>query len=814
MKISRTPFLALAVSGAVFLAVLLGTFHELPVRVASHFGGGGTANDWMDREHFIIFMALVGFGLPAIIMGLSFAGRFLPRELINLPRKDYWLASERAGSTYDWIFESSQWMGAAAFLFMAALHWLAVQANRQSPPRLSPLIWVVAAAFICAAIVWSFALLRHFSTPRPPSVNRGYGVVLLIILAVLVPSACLVWFMNRAVQNERFAVREKLIDAYRGNVTLIQAQLQSWLHEVATSLESDAKRLPAALLFKTEVEKGIADSVIVLTSSNTIAYPTGQNAAEYDPALQDRSGRWFQASQMEATGPAEAAAAFGKLAGGATNANFEALCLLAEARCLARAGATNKAIAVLTGPLADLRFVSAVDPQGRLVQPNAELLAIELGGGAQASANDALAATINRLKARLDDYSASGLSSPQRRFLIAELRRLVPGREERPLLEAEELAARVLESQFSDSPTMTLRRSDAHDVWEYPCGNAHAVLLFTTKHLAVRLRDSLPSASIPADMTLSVLPPGARATNAFLLTDAGAELPGWQLAASMKTAGFSDTATEQRITAYVWTGMLVLASVFVLALVVLWLVRRQLAVNRLRTDLVANVTHELKTPLASIRLLVDTLLGAPTTDPKTQREYLELIASENLRLSRLIENFLAFSRLERNKYNFNYKPTAPADVVSAAAAAMRERFNGVRCALTASAEKNLPLVNADKDALVTAMINLLDNAWKYTGEEKKISISANRQNGSVAFSVRDNGIGLQKRETKRIFRRFYQVDQRMTRDAGGCGIGLSIVKYIVTAHEGDVMVESKPGVGSTFTLLIPANPRSGGTVKP
>jgi signal transduction histidine kinase len=117
---------------------------------------------------------------------------------------------------------------------------------------------------------------------------------------------------------------------------------------------------------------------------------------------------------------------------------------------------------------------------------------------------------------------------------------------------------------------------------------------------------------------------------------------------------------------------------------------------------------------------------------------------------------------------------------------------------------DLPSIRGDVDALVTALLNLLDNAWKYTGDKKHIVLRTEAHNGSVCFSVEDNGIGLTPREEKRVFRRFYQVDQGLSRSAGGCGLGLSIVQSIVEAHRGSVRVESEPGRGSTFTIEIPA----------
>ena len=113
-------------------------------------------------------------------------------------------------------------------------------------------------------------------------------------------------------------------------------------------------------------------------------------------------------------------------------------------------------------------------------------------------------------------------------------------------------------------------------------------------------------------------------------------------------------------------------------------------------------------------------------------------------------------------------------------------------------------MKGDSDALTTALVNLMDNAWKYTGEEKRILLRAEARNGSVRFTVEDNGIGIPARERGRVFRRFYQVDQRLARSAGGCGLGLSIVQAIIEAHHGSITVSSEPGQGSAFTIELPA----------
>jgi signal transduction histidine kinase len=231
--------------------------------------------------------------------------------------------------------------------------------------------------------------------------------------------------------------------------------------------------------------------------------------------------------------------------------------------------------------------------------------------------------------------------------------------------------------------------------------------------------------------------------------------------------------------------------------------RRQMRLTRLKNDLLATVSHELKTPLASIRLLVDTLLDAKEFDGPKLRSYLQLVAKENARLSHLIDNFLSFSRMERGKQAFEFAGTSAAEIAQRAVEVVAERFQAPGCHLEVQVAVDTPALQADPDALVTAVLNLLDNAYKYTGDQKQVVLRSYAENGNVCFAVSDNGAGLSPHAIKRVFRPFYQVDRRLSRSTGGCGLGLSIVQFIVAAHGGTVDVESRPGAGSTFTLSIP-----------
>ncbi len=286
----------------------------------------------------------------------------------------------------------------------------------------------------------------------------------------------------------------------------------------------------------------------------------------------------------------------------------------------------------------------------------------------------------------------------------------------------------------------------------------------------------------------------------------GPELAGWRLALSLDDRTLFNTAADRRAAHYLVVGSIVIAAMSVLGLLIARGFGRQVRLARLKNDLVATVSHELKTPLTAMRALVDTLLDTERFDEKTTREYLKLLATENARLSRLIDNFLTFSRLERNKFTFEFTRIRSATDRGRSGGGFGRARSITRAACwNRTLPTNLaPQSGGDADALVTALLNLLDNAWKYTGNEKHIVLRTESHNGSVCFAVEDNGIGLTARESTRVFRRFYQTDQGLSRSAGGCGLGLSIVQSIVEAHHGSVRVESETERGSTFTIEIPA----------
>lgn len=230
--------------------------------------------------------------------------------------------------------------------------------------------------------------------------------------------------------------------------------------------------------------------------------------------------------------------------------------------------------------------------------------------------------------------------------------------------------------------------------------------------------------------------------------------------------------------------------------------RRAYKLSRLKTDFVANISHELRTPLTSVRMFAETLRDGRAESPEEVRECVELLASESERLSRLVEKLLSWSRLESGRRMLQRERTEVPALLEEIAAAYRAQQ--LPAAYATEVEPGLPLLDVDRAAMAQVVLNLLHNAVKYTGDDKRIRLRARRAGRSVAIEVEDNGPGIRTQDRKRIFDRFYRGDDLLSRKTEGTGLGLAISKKIVEAHGGKLEVDSRLGEGSTFRILLPA----------
>lgn len=232
-------------------------------------------------------------------------------------------------------------------------------------------------------------------------------------------------------------------------------------------------------------------------------------------------------------------------------------------------------------------------------------------------------------------------------------------------------------------------------------------------------------------------------------------------------------------------------------------VRRESSVAQLQTEFVNKVSHDLRTPLTSIRLFVETLQSGRLGDPDKVQQALDTIATETARLTAMIDRLLGWARMEAGKRIYRPELEAPAAVVDAALTAFAPQLLTADVTLRRHVEDKLPKVRVDLPAMSEALLNLLQNAFKYTGANKVIELRCLRRGNQILFQVTDNGPGIPKSEHRRIFEKFY----RLTRpeiQPQGTGLGLSMVYHIVRAHEGTTTVESELGQGATFTVSLPA----------
>jgi signal transduction histidine kinase len=230
--------------------------------------------------------------------------------------------------------------------------------------------------------------------------------------------------------------------------------------------------------------------------------------------------------------------------------------------------------------------------------------------------------------------------------------------------------------------------------------------------------------------------------------------------------------------------------------------RRAYKLSRLKTDFVANISHELRTPLTSVRLFAETLREGRAESPEEVRECVALLSAEADRLSRMVERLLDWSRLESGRAALELEKTD----VPALLEHIDEAYRAQQLPATYKTEMDaqLPPVNVDRDAMAQVVLNLLTNAVKYTGDDKRIRVRARRAGRNVAIEVEDNGPGVRPHDRKRIFDRFYRGDDLLSRKTEGTGLGLAIAKKIVELHGGHIELDSKVGEGSIFRVVLPA----------
>jgi len=244
----------------------------------------------------------------------------------------------------------------------------------------------------------------------------------------------------------------------------------------------------------------------------------------------------------------------------------------------------------------------------------------------------------------------------------------------------------------------------------------------------------------------------------------------------------------------------------VLILGVLYLLKnisKEMTLARMKTDFVANVSHELRTPLALIRMHAETLEMGRVPNEERKKQYYRTIMSESTRLTQLINNILDFSKIESHKKEYHLEIDDVRECVTQTLSVYGYHLHTKGFHLQQNIDSTVPKISMDREAVTQALINLLDNAVKFSREDKKIIVTLETKQNQVVLSVQDFGVGIAESEQKKIFDKFYRVENSLIHNTKGSGLGLNLVKHIMDVHKGKVTVTSKDGAGSTFSLYFP-----------
>jgi signal transduction histidine kinase len=630
--------------------------------------------------------------------------------------------------------------------------------------------------------------------------DRSRAVFILIGLAGILPSALVLWFASLAIRNEQLATAQVEEKAQQLYLNQIKSDLvRGW----NALLEKTDKRIasePPAAAFYDSVTGGGADGLIIFEAKDThrVTYPGLPRPADQSNSssvllsasvVLSESDRQLPAREQAKNLESQLASQFAVLA--------------AAIQRHERDNAERAAQFILNNK----EFERCVDQNGRHTLSSIELFILE---NHESLSKSTFASALSRLTVRLNNYRFDLIPASQRRFLMNRISESTSHTSMSatifPTMSAEFLSARFMETNNEFIAGPFLSRSTLEGVWQQRLPDGIGIALFTDDRIRKLIGEWLAAMDNPLAKHLQVV--GVSDVNArqsagteILLGDA---FPGWRLRVVGANAGRHD-ASLARI--YVALSVASIGLILLILFVVASMTLRRMALAHQKNTMVATVSHELKTPVSSIKLLVDTLLQDKVIRPDRVREYLHLISRENSRLSQLVENVLSFSRIERTKFTIEKQPLDIADLIREAIATFSLQAEISDRELIVEIAPDIPPYRGDGWALNRVILNLLDNAYKFSDPPRQIRVAARVERQSLLISVSDNGTGIREADLEKIFSQFYQADQKLSRNNEGCGLGLSIVKHIVNLHDGTIEVDSKLGEGSIFTIHLPLEQR-------
>jgi len=680
---------------------------------------------------------------------------------------------------------------------------------------------------------------RKIAEPRSGSWSHRRWV-LLYLLAIVGPTIALLFLGLQSVRRQRQAVASLTASNLRLSGERLAAKLERRVSQLAEAclrdneivrihgslgapIAPDEARRLRLLLEDVEKRHPIAEQLFVI-QGDLVRYPVLQapdaRPLEEDLALERSvSGRRFETLFGEAerlelleARPREALASYRKCSELAVPDRLKAAALARVARCARKLGerqvteAAYERLAERYGDLSDGFY-----------RPYALVAGLELCDLKKARGEDER----DRLAALQADLAAGRweLGADQADYFLAQLRERAPQlpdpNRETGYLRRLELA-RALQERFRAPPSLRdgeiyssafTYKAQPHQV-HYTRVAPEALVGLDVNLAWVKARvlpQALADAGLSGGHIVRVAQRGSGKAGAL---QAGIPFqtffPFWELSLTAAPAGPADSSPNRDVVVFAGSTVLVLC---VLALGVLLLLRdvsRETQLNRLRSGFVSGVSHELKTPLTLIRLYTETLLDEEQFCPEERKGFYQIILRESERLTHLIERALDFARIDRREKQYHLEEGDLAPFITQTVQVYGDYLKRRGFSVETSLAPSLPAVAFDPDAVAQAVVNLLDNAAKYSGESKFVGVRLRAEDSAVIFEVADRGNGIPAEEHEKIFQQFYRSGTRSGK--GGYGLGLFLVKHIMDAHGGRVEVQSDVGLGSQFRLVFPRTP--------
>lgn len=286
-------------------------------------------------------------------------------------------------------------------------------------------------------------------------------------------------------------------------------------------------------------------------------------------------------------------------------------------------------------------------------------------------------------------------------------------------------------------------------------------------------------------------------------TNFAENFPPWSLELYQKNPALFETFLTSRRGIYFYMFLLI-AGILIFGLILtVRTVTREMELAKMKSDFVSTISHEFKSPLTSIRQLAEMLQTGRIPSEERRQKYYDVLLEQSERLSLLTDNILSFAQIEEGRKEFKFEMADIGALLKDIVTTLQDRVRHEGFEIQMDIDKSLPEIRMDTAAMTQAVTNLMDNAIKYSGKKRKVVVRSFTENQNLVIAVQDFGIGIQKEEISKVFERFYRGGDELTRTVKGSGLGLTLVKQIVEAHQGSVHVKSEPGRGSTFSIRLP-----------